>query len=107
MSLKKTIKEFKNHLGDKESILDSNYARIAEKIELHWGYKEFYLYINKLLVVEKERSRAGFPIDALKEIYVLQEIHDKLFPGIKEQAMNEIVQNPYTDQTKFTAIISH
>lgn len=81
MSLKNSIKEFKAYLGDRESLLDTNYQKIAERIELHWGYKEIHLYINKLLVVDKDRSREGFPLAALQEIYTLQEIHNKLFPG--------------------------
>ena len=84
MSLKNSIKEFKALLGDEESLLDINYPKISEMIKLHWGYKEIYLYINKLLVVDKDRSRQGFPIEVIKEIYLLQEIHEKLFPGLKK-----------------------
>lgn len=83
MSLKKSIKEFATHLGDKESLLDTNYKRVAEMIQLHWGYKEFYQYISKLLVVERDKGRQGFPLEVLKEIYMLQEIHQKEFPNLK------------------------
>ncbi|UJP05322.1 MAG: hypothetical protein LZF61_10905 [Nitrosomonas sp.] len=89
MSLKNSIKAFKTFLGDKESILDTDYCRVAEMIKLHWGYKEFYLYVNKLLIVEKGTSRQGFPLEALEEIHALQEIHEKIFPGMKQQLMNE------------------
>lgn len=57
MALKNTIKEFSVFLGDRESILDRDYARIAGQIELLWGYEEFYRYLERLLVVEKERDR--------------------------------------------------
>jgi len=83
MSLKKSINEFEDYLGDKESLLEKNYPRIAEIIQLHWGYKEIYQYINKLLVVDKNRDRQGFPVQVLQEIYKLQEIHEKLFPNLK------------------------
>lgn len=83
MSLKNSIKEFKAYLGDNESLLDVSFPRISEMIELHWGYKELYLYINKLLVVDKDRNRAGFPLEVIQEIYTLQEIHEKLFPGLR------------------------
>ncbi|ALQ52271.1 hypothetical protein [Nitrosomonas ureae] len=82
MSLKKSINEFGDYLGDKESLLEKNYPRIAEIIQLHWGYKEIYQYINKLLVVDKDRNRQGFPAQVLQEIYKLQEIHEKLFPDL-------------------------
>ncbi len=88
MSLKNSIKEFKAYLGDKESIIDKEYQRIAETIQLHWGYNEIYSYLNKLLVVEKDRNRNGFPLEVLQEIYVLQQIHEKLFPGAKGISTN-------------------
>ena len=83
MSLKNSIKEFKAFLGDKESLLDKSYPRVTEIIQLHWGYKEFYLCIQKLLVVEKEQNRQGFSLEALQEIYKLQEIHENVFPKLK------------------------
>ncbi|WP_374565737.1 hypothetical protein [Nitrosomonas sp.] len=92
MSLKNSIKEFKIHLGDKESLLDTQYQRVAGMIELHWGYKEFYSYINKLLVVERDQSRQGFPLDVLQEIYTLQEIHEKAFPHLKKLLPNDSLE---------------
>jgi len=83
MSLKRSINEFGAYLGDKESLLEKNYPRIAEMIQLHWGYKEIYQYINKLLVVDKDRDRQGFPVQVLQEIYKLQEIHERLFPDLE------------------------
>ena len=59
-------------------------------IKLHWGYKEIYLYINKLLVVDKDRNRQGFPLEVLQEIYTLQEIHEKLFPGTKMPSTGQL-----------------
>ena len=53
MTLKRTIKEFATYLGDRESILDRDYPRVAGQIELLWGYVEFYRYLEKLLITEK------------------------------------------------------
>lgn len=100
MPLKNSIKAFKAYLGDKESILDTNYRRVADMIELHWGYKEFYLYINKLLIVEKGINRQGFPLEVLEEIYALQEIHEKIFPGLKQQVASEANSNIYIDKNQ-------
>lgn len=92
MLLKNRIKEFSMRLGDKPSLLDVNHSRVAEKILLHWGYKEFYPFLDKLLVVEKERNgRQGFPQEVLEEIYLLQEIHDKKFPST--QSSNDQSKN--------------
>ncbi len=81
MALKNTIKEFSVFLGDRESILDKDYARIAGQIELLWGYEEFYRYLERLLVVEKERDRDGFPLEVILELDKLREIHERLFAG--------------------------
>lgn len=103
MLLKNCIKEFGNYLGSKECLLDKNFPRIAEKFILHWGYPEFYQYINKLLVVDKDRNRQGFGLDALKEIYALQMIHEKLFPEMKMVNIND-VQNWSQERTKRSLI---
>ena len=87
MSLKNMIEEFKSYLGNKESLLDKNYQRTADAIKLHWGYKEFYPFINKLLIIEKGTSRQGYPLKVLEEIYKLQEIHEKSFPTLKTSEM--------------------
>lgn len=86
MALKNSIKEFKAYLGNNESLLDTSYKRVSEMIELHWGYKEFYLYINKLLIVDKDRNRQGFPLEVIREIYTLQKIHEQIFPEIKSSS---------------------
>ncbi len=83
MSLKNQIEEFGKILGATDSYLDKNHPRIAEMLVLHWGYVEIYQYINKLLIVDKERNRQGFAPEALREIYFLQELHNKLFPLLK------------------------
>lgn len=89
MSLKNSIKEFKVYLGNKESVLDMQYPRIAQAIQLQWGYHEIYSYLNKLLVVEKDRNRNGFPLEVLQEIHVLQQIHEKLFPATKNASISD------------------
>ncbi len=86
MTLKSTIKEFAAFLGDRESILDNNFSRIAGQLELLWGYQEFYLYLDKLIITEKERSRAGFPFEVIQELDKLKEIHERLCPRVRQYA---------------------
>jgi hypothetical protein len=104
MSLKSTIKEFKIYLGDAESHLDTSYPRIAEMIRLHWGYKEIYTYINKLLIVDKERNRQGFPLEVLEEIYILREIHEKLFPATKTLSNDKLQGIPGGRNNRYPTI---
>ncbi len=83
MALRKLIKEFDAYLGEKESILERDFKHVAEKIELHWGYDEFYPFIEKLMVDSRNRRRAGFPIEAAMELTELSYIHEKLYPRKK------------------------
>ncbi len=80
MTLKGSIKEFGLYLGNNESIIDLNHKHLADKILLHWGYGEFYPFINKLVVNDQDRKRNGFSIDVMTELYKLSEIHERLFP---------------------------
>ncbi|WP_292977326.1 hypothetical protein [Nitrosomonas sp.] len=81
MTLKSTIGEFAVFLGNRESVLDKDYARVADQIKLLWGYAEFSLYLKKLLVTEKGRDRAGFPFEVIQELDKLREIHERRFPS--------------------------
>lgn len=85
MQLKTSIKEFGAYLGDKDSFLDTNHPHLAEKIVLHWGYKEFYPFMSSLFVVDINRNRAGFSLKVIKELYILSEMHDRLFPEIRDR----------------------
>lgn len=83
MALKTSIKEFSALLGDKESLLDKHFKHLAQKIELHWGYDEFYPFMEKLLLDTRNGNRAGLPIEVMQEISDLYEIHEKKFPAEK------------------------
>ena len=81
MALQKRVKEFSQYLNNGESILERDFKHVADKIELHWGYPEFYPFINKLMVNATERSkRSGFPYAVMQEINALYEIHSRLYP---------------------------
>ncbi|ABI58523.1 hypothetical protein [Nitrosomonas eutropha] len=80
MTLKSTIKEFAAFLGNQESILDRDYPRVVDQSRLLWGYAEFSLYLEKLLVTEKGRDRGGFSFEVILELDKLKEIHERRFP---------------------------
>lgn len=80
MALKESIKEFQSYLGKNDSIVDLNHKHLADKILLHWGYQEFYPFIQKLLINDKDRKRNGFSVEVMTEFYELSEIHRRLFP---------------------------
>jgi hypothetical protein len=92
MALKKLIKEFSVFLGEKESLLDRDFKRIAEKIELHWSYEEFYPFMNKLLVNDYDHKSEGFPPAVMQELYDLTEIHDRLFPGKRKEVKRILIR---------------
>jgi len=88
MALKTLIKEFALHLGEQESILDRDFKHVAEKVELHWGYDEFYPFIEKLLVDSRDHRRSGFPIEVAMELTELYNIHERLYPPKKKIQTN-------------------
>lgn len=90
MTLKNTIKEFQAYLGDNESLIDKDHKNIAGKILLLWGYPEFYELMEQLLVVEKDRQRAGFSLAVVMEFNELLEIHQHKFSKIKPTSLNLI-----------------
>ncbi len=46
------------------------------------------MLMERLLVVEKDRVRAGFSMDVILEFNALLEIHEKKFPKIKPTRLN-------------------
>jgi hypothetical protein len=81
MTRKDSIREFGTFLGNGESELERNHPRIVEQIKLLWGYEEFYLYLDRLSIVEKERNRQGFSPEVILELDKLREIHEERFPS--------------------------
>ena len=80
MALKESIKEFKSYLGDNDSFIDLNHKHLGEKILLHWGYEDVHLFIDHLFIDDKIKNR--FSIEVIRELDVLSEIHERLFPRI-------------------------
>jgi len=83
MALKTSIKEFGALLGERESVLDQNFKHLVQKIELHWGYDEFYPFIEKLMLDTRDGQRAGFPLEVIQEIADLHRLHERLHPPKK------------------------
>jgi len=72
--------------------LARNFARILQRIELLWGEKEANVYIDSLFLDVTHddtaklsdritRTRQGFPIEAMKEIVLLKQVHQLQFPS--------------------------
>lgn len=61
-------------------LIKSKYPHIAEKIELLWGYPEFYLMFEKLFADTRNGTRRGFPTEDANAILRLIKIHDKKYP---------------------------
>jgi len=75
--------------------LTKNFARILQQIELLWGEKEAIDYFDSLFLDNtsadqvstsnnsdnSRQTRQGFPLEALKEIVLLKQVHQLLFPS--------------------------
>ena len=60
-------------------LIHAQFPHVGRAIEMFWGYKEFPLYVNKLLS-DNKGTRKGFPFDILSALITLQSLHDQLFP---------------------------
>lgn len=69
-----------------DSIIDVDFPHIAEKIWLFWGEPECMSYLDELLNYShsKDRpSRQGFPFQAIVELNIVMEEHQRQFPNIR------------------------
>lgn len=65
-------------------LLGASYPRILQRIELLWGSKEAADYLDSIFLGDSDEraGRQGFPMEIVKEIVHLQQMHDFLFPSI-------------------------
>lgn len=77
-------------------LLAKSYPRILQRIELLWGSKEASNYLNSIFLGDSDDrvDRQGFPVEILKEIVHLKQMHDFLFPAINV--------NPYDPFSGYT-----
>ena len=67
--------------AETESQLDKLLAevgikRITDQILLHWGTQEGDVYMNSLLINDREQRRAGFPPNISKAIFALIKLNE-------------------------------
>jgi len=79
-------------LGYNDSLLDRDYKHVAERIELHWGYDEFYHLTSNLSAHDRGYNRNGFSSEVIQELNELSDIHDRLFPGKRKTIANTPIQ---------------
>lgn len=59
-----------------------HFQRILEKMELLWGENELVAYFDSLLLGDRD-SRQGFPIEVLREIDLLKQIHTLYYQNLE------------------------
>ena len=74
--------------------LSKGFARVLQRIELLWGTKEAVDYLDSLFLADiaddqkiqshhsGNSTRQGFPVEAMKEVVLLKQVHLRLFPLI-------------------------
>ena len=64
-------------------LLGESYPRILKRVELLWGSKEAAHYLDSLFLGDSDdrSDRQGFPVEIMKEIVHLKQMHDFLFPS--------------------------
>lgn len=59
--------------------LAKDFTRILQQIEMLWGKKDALNYFNSILL-DGRGDRQGFPLEAIREIALLKQVHDYLYP---------------------------
>jgi len=67
------------------AILSEKFQRVLQKIELYWGSKDAIRYLDSLLFDDYEQhedreDRLGFPPEVMRELVLVKQTHDFLFP---------------------------
>lgn len=68
-------------------LLEKNYPRIVQRVELLWGAKDAVDYLDSLFMGDSSdhsgrSERQGFSMEILKEIVLLKQMHEFLFPTL-------------------------
>lgn len=64
-------------------ISDNGFKRISDILELFWGHHEFYIYIEKLFINDRDSKRQGFPPDVFMALSKLNALHTETFQNIQ------------------------
>lgn len=62
-------------------VVQQSFERIADRLTLVWGHKEFRVYMDGLLHDTRDGTRKGFPAAVLFALHALSEEHDETFPA--------------------------
>lgn len=79
--------------GYVDSIIDEQFPHIAEKIWIMWGSEECMNYIENLVnysPTADRPERQGFPFQALIELNIILDEHQKQFPNIKTELTHRV-----------------
>jgi hypothetical protein len=68
--------------------LKEKYKHVYNSLDLRWGTMEFYSYMKTLMINEERTHREGFSVDAMLELYHLQDDHDATFPKLRMKLCN-------------------
>lgn len=64
-------------------VVQQSFERIADRLKLVWGHKEFRDYMDGLLHDTRDGTRKGFPAAVLFALHALSEEHDEKFPAFR------------------------
>ena len=79
-----SVPEVAEALGTTVSTLDVWFPHVSKNMVIRWGQPEFFDYC-KTLVQTTRPNRQGFPFEALSEINTIMDVHNILFPELKQE----------------------
>lgn len=81
-----SISESLSQAGAKfPEFLEKNFARILHRVESSWGKQETVNYLDALFLgTDTDRTeRKGFPAEAMTELVLLKQVHQRYFPSVE------------------------
>ena len=74
-----------------DSALKNKFERILNEINDLWGTQQGRNYLEKLVVVDDRKERAGFDLTVMDEILYLTDLHAKMYPHFRKPQLGEDV----------------
>ena len=61
-------------------LVEESFPHIANKLELMWGNKECYDFLNNLFLDTRDGKRQGFPKPIASALHRISTLHDEQYP---------------------------
>ena len=79
-------------------LVSTTFPMFGANIKRLWGSKEFKPYMTELVEAAQSGAKQGFPLDVLKALLRLENLHGKLHPDAQEPVQTQMQGNDDFDK---------